>query len=388
MYGTAAKANAFSMPPLESPGTKQDHRAAMLRGVYEENRKVANMPVYSFDGIRPPRRRRVQRVRWAGVAAGVAAAVVAVLAGFVYHRTAQQEAGLGRTSEAQTFSTISAEQGAAFESAPPITPVGPLNTPEVGSGALPSASRASLAHLFNLQVRTIVIDPGHGGRDPGAVGPSGAREKEITLDVAMRLKARLEKQYGYQILMTRAADVTQTLRARADFANAQHADLFISIHVNDLPAREVTSVETYYFGLEGSREALALAERENRGADYSLADFREMTRKIGTTIKFQESERLARAIQGRMYRAVSQARPDVQDWGVRTAPFMVLLGVEAPSVLAEIACISNPGDEADLLTGAYRERLAEALEKGILDYVSEHPIQSPQGATTDGSTKE
>ena len=175
--------------------------------------------------------------------------------------------------------------------------------------------------------------------------------------------------------MTREADVTRTLRARADFANAQGADLFISIHVNDLPVDSVTSVETYYFGLEGGQDALALAARENQGADYTLSDFREMARQLGTTVKLQESERLARTIQGQMYRAVSQARPDVQDWGVRTAPFVVLLGVEAPSVLAEIACLSNADDEADLNKSAYRERLAEALEKGILDYLNEHPIQ-------------
>ena len=355
----------------------------MLRGVYEDNRKVVNMPIHSFDGIRPPRR-RMQRARWAGVAAAMAAIVLIVLAGFVY-QNAQEKAGQNRTSGVETVSNVSAdgpfrqdvffEQELPLASEPPLPPVGPLNTPEPRTSGLPSASRASLAHLFNLQVRTIVIDPGHGGRDPGAVGQGGAREKEITLDVALRLRARLEARYGYRILMTRETDVTRTLRGRADFANAQHADLFISIHVNDLPVDSVTSVETYYFGLEGGQEALALAARENQGADYSLSDFREMTQKLGTTIKFQESERLARAIQGRMYRAVSQSRPDVQDWGVRTAPFVVLLGVEAPSVLAEIACLSNAGDEADLSRSAYREQLAEALEKGILDYLNEHPIQ-------------
>lgn len=390
---------------IEPLGTKKERRAEILRGVYEDNQKVVNMPVRTFERVRP-KRRRVQLRRRVGSAALLTAAVIAVLVGFAVQDlrsegqtpdgAAQKQevfAGNVPTQVAAPFGGDAPREGSAppeedVPAGPPGEPAGPLNTPETRRNMLPATLQPSLAHLFNLQVRTIVIDPGHGGRDPGAVGQEGTKEKEVTLDVAARLKERLERRYGYRILMTREGDETQTLRARTEFANAHHADLFISIHVNDLPVEEVTSVETYYFGLEGGEEALRLAERENRNADYSHADFREMTQKVGATIKFQESERLARAIQGRMHRAVSETKPDVQDWGVKPAPFMVLLGAEAPSVLAEIACISNRSEEADLRTGAYRERLARALEEGIVSYLNQRSIHPTGGATSDGREKE
>ena len=381
---------------IEPLGKKSERRAEILRGVYEDNRRVAGEPPRPFDASKPSRGQRVRRARARRRVSAIALLGVAVLVGlvgFAYQELQSEKASRpGRTSEVVAVAergaagqrgrtsgedegrTSEADEGArTSEADEPAEPVGPLNTPEAGLGALPVAFQPTLANLFHLQVRTIVIDPGHGGRDPGAVGAGGTLEKEVTLDVATRLKDRLERRYGYRILMTRETDVTRPLRQRVAFANEHGADLFISIHVNDLPDERVTSVETYFFGL-GGEEAQRLAERENHGADYSLAEFRRMTQQVGTAIKLQESERLARAIQARMHHAVSEANPDVEDWGVRSAPFVVLLGVEAPSVLAEIAVLSNEGSEHDLRTGAYRERLASALENGIVDYLMRQAV--------------
>jgi N-acetylmuramoyl-L-alanine amidase len=226
-----------------------------------------------------------------------------------------------------------------------------------------------LAALFDLRVKTIVIDPGHGGRDPGAVGPNGLTEAEVTLDVAMRLKRRLEQTHNYRILLTRTADSFVSLRDRVDYANAHDADLFISIHVNDLPVEDVTSIETYYFGTEADGRTLRRAERENQHADYSVAEFNSMLRELGRTMKAQESKDVAVSIQRALYRNIREVNRDVSDWGVKSAPFMVLLGVDAPAVLAEIAVLSNRAEEQKLGSPEYREMLAAFLEEGIAQYL-------------------
>lgn len=226
-----------------------------------------------------------------------------------------------------------------------------------------------LASLFDLRVKTIVIDPGHGGRDPGAIGPNGLAEAEVTLDVAMRLKRRLEQSHNYRILLTRTADTFVSLRDRVDYANARDADLFISIHVNDLPVEDVTSVETYFFGTEADSRTLRRAERENQHADYSVAEFNTMLRELGRTMKAQESKDVAVSIQRALYRNIREVNHDVSDWGVKSAPFMVLLGVDAPAVLAEIAVLSNRAEERKLGSPEYREMLAAFLEEGIAQYL-------------------
>ncbi len=244
-----------------------------------------------------------------------------------------------------------------------------------------TATGMSLAELFDLGVRTIVIDPGHGGRDPGAIGPGGLMEKEVTLDVARRLRDRLMRYPGYRILMTRDDDVFVSLRDRVRFANDNHADLFISIHVNAIETPQINIIETYYFGAQPADEqAMRLAAVENRGSEYLMTEFRGMIQRIGDTFKEQESRLLAAAIQENLYLNVRQEAGYSVSRGIKTAPFVVLLGAEMPAVLAEITCISNPEEEKKLADPERREQFAAYLEGGIVNYLNlSHPVKRPDG---------
>jgi len=219
----------------------------------------------------------------------------------------------------------------------------------------------------------VVIDPGHGGKKDGAVGPGGAKEKNVALDVALRLRRRLRARYDYRILLTRTGDRHLSLRERVQFANRREADLFLSIHVNALPDTSVTSVETYYYGQQASEQELRLAERENQSSGYSVAEFNQLLDDVGRRLRREESKRLAGSIQKSLYRNMKEYTPSVRDWGVRTAPFVVLLGVEAPSILAEIGVISNPAEEKKLRRSSYREALARFLEAGVARYLGDAP---------------
>jgi len=341
---------------LETRGVK-NKRQAILRGVYEDNLKMKNKAV------------RLKRPSflwvWGTRVAVVLAGFLIVVGGF------------------QVYQEIQAKQPGLDEGA--RTPVEPI-AQAFGSADDPGLDpdrEVPIANLFGLQVKTIVIDPGHGGRDPGAVGPTGLTEKDITLDVAKRLQRRLENDYGYAILMTRDDDRKMSLRQRVVFTKEHKADLFISIHVNALPVDTLTTIETYYFSPRGNAKIQRLAELENQDSEYSYADLGNTFEKIGNTMKFQESKQLATSIQRTLYRNIRQVNGDVTDWGVRSGPFVVLLGVEVPAVLAEISVISNKAEEAKLYTAAYREQLATALVAGVVDYLN--PPADPREPTEDAT---
>lgn len=227
----------------------------------------------------------------------------------------------------------------------------------------------SLRSLFGLKIRTIVIDPGHGGEDPGTSGQAGTREKDITLDIARRLQRRLNHYAGYDILLTRERDEALPLEARIDFANARKADLFVSIHVNNIPDKPYSIIETYYFGPNSDRQVLSLAEKENSGAQTTVGDFRAMLQRISNTLKYQESKVLASAIQRSLFASMRRGNDNVYDYGVKMAPFIVLLGVDMPSVLTEVTCLSSPDEEIKLRSEAYREDIARCIEAGIVQYL-------------------
>jgi N-acetylmuramoyl-L-alanine amidase len=238
-----------------------------------------------------------------------------------------------------------------------------------------SATKAALSRTFGLGVKTIMIDPGHGGAANGTQGKMGTKEKEITLDIAKRLKNRLARHHNLRIILTREEDVSLPLSRRVEMAQSGKADLFISIHVNYLPSNPVNSIETYYFGPSSDAKVLKLAERENAGSQYNLSDFKEIIEKIGDTLKFQESRGLATSIQKNLFRNIEKEYKNVHDFGVKRAPFLVLLGVDVPSVLTEVACLSNGVEEVKLNTESYREDISRYLESGILDYLHKGEIQ-------------
>jgi len=224
--------------------------------------------------------------------------------------------------------------------------------------------------IFGFTIKTIIIDPGHGGEDPGAVGAMGTQEKDITLDVSRRLRDRLAKYKNYRILMTRENDATVPLKDRIAFAKNHDADLYVSVHVNSIPKKRINIIETYYFGAYSDEETLRLAERENEGSEYTLNAYRNVIQKLCNTMKFQESKELATSIQGSLYGNMRKSNKNVLDYGIKTAPFVVLLGVDVPSVLVETSCLSNQSEEKALNLESYREDIATYLEKGIVTYLN------------------
>lgn len=366
---------------IERSGT--DSRRSILRDVYEDNLGIERKKGPSRRAAQgapagdvPPRK---ERHGWAGVLVVVllTTLVTAGLGYLVLSPPAAPASSLAASSTAEEgFLTGRQVAGPAFEV--PGAMVRPAGTPQPDSGAAPVGALADLplASLFNLQVRTIVIDPGHGGDKVGAVGPTGLQEKTVALDVAHRLRERLEARGTYRVLMTRDDDHDISLHERVDFANAHAADLFVSIHINWLPVEDVTSIETYYFGKSTDARTRQIAERENQQADLTIAEFNEMLQDMGQTMRLQESKRLATSIQKNLYRNIHRINPDVDNWGVKTAPFVVLLGVEAPSVLAEVAVISNQDEELKLRSQSYREQLAAYLEEGIVQYLDERSGRS------------
>jgi len=229
-----------------------------------------------------------------------------------------------------------------------------------------------------LTVKRIVIDPGHGG-EPGAISSSGVTEKEITLDVALRLQ-RLLANEPYEVMLTRETDHAVSLENRVAFANEHKADLFVSIHVNWLEPRTLRALETYYVGPSDDPATLKLASIENRESGYSLSDYKKILEKIYVDARHDESRALAKTIQSHLYRTLRPANPALKNRGVKSAPFVVLIGTQMPAVLVEISCLSND-DEVKLLTkDDYRESIALALVQGIRGYA-----QSLAGLARKGS---
>lgn len=218
-------------------------------------------------------------------------------------------------------------------------------------------------------IKTIVIDPGHGGKDPGALGQRGTEEKDITLKVALKLRDLLSKQPGIRVLMTRERDEFIELENRAKFANAQDADLFVSIHVNSHTKRSVKGIEIYHFGAAKDQRALEVAARENGtplnntgvGWEYLVAD-------LLTSKKIEESLELAWTAKEAMVTTLN-SHYTLVDHGVKTAPFYVLRFTSMPSILAEIAYISNAAEEEMLRTGLFTTRVAEALEESVKTFL-------------------
>ncbi|MEW6109806.1 MAG: N-acetylmuramoyl-L-alanine amidase [Nitrospirota bacterium] len=241
-----------------------------------------------------------------------------------------------------------------------------------------------LSRIFGLGVKTIMLDPGHGGTDSGTIGKMGTKEKDITLDIAKRLRQRL-KSYGYyNILLTRDNDVTLPLNRRVELANLSGADLFVSIHLNYLPSKPINIIETYYFGPSSDEKILKLAEQENAGSQFRLSEFKEIIEKIGDTLKLQESGELASSIQKNLFLNSKKLNGDVYNFGIKRAPFVVLLGVDVPSVLAEVSCLSNREEELELNTVSHRENIARYLEAGILDYLNKGEISHEAKRRTEG----
>jgi N-acetylmuramoyl-L-alanine amidase len=238
------------------------------------------------------------------------------------------------------------------------------------------------------EIRRIVIDPGHGGKDPGAIGPRGIREKDIALDVGKKLGALLRKKYGVEIIYTRDRDVFVPLNERTEMANAKKADLFISIHANASRRRNARGLETYFLNWTNNKEATRVAARENRISEKKMRQMQNglqfILQDLARNSKKEESMRLAHSVQNAMARSLKKGYRRVNDLGVKSALFYVLVGAEMPSVLVEMSFISNREEEMRLASNKYKNTIAEAIARGINSYMTQSTlIVRPAGDTGD-----
>ncbi len=225
-------------------------------------------------------------------------------------------------------------------------------------------------HMF----ATVVLDPGHGGRDSGAVGPGGTMEKDLTLAIAKRVRDRLRRTSDLTVLLTREADVFVPLEGRVAMANAREADLFVSIHLNAAPTRAVTGTETYFLSAVASDEsARASAERENKSLELEEkrpgappADLALIFADLARSASLRESEAFAAMLQERFVQDAPSVRGESR--GVKQAPFFVLVGAEMPAVLTEVGFISNPEQERALRSTRVQEEIARSLARSILAF--------------------
>ncbi len=213
----------------------------------------------------------------------------------------------------------------------------------------------------------MVIDPGHGGHDTGTIGPTGFMEKELVLDVAHRLGALITQRLGSEVVYTRSDDTFIPLEERTNIANDKKADLFLSIHANSSQLPHIAGSETFYLNFTTSEEALEVAARENATSQTSIHDLQTLVQRIALNEKVQESRELANILQRAMYSGLPRNR-SFKNRGIKKAPFVVLIGAQMPSVLAEIAFLSNPKDESLLKKPDYRQKVAEALFRGVSQY--------------------
>jgi N-acetylmuramoyl-L-alanine amidase len=233
----------------------------------------------------------------------------------------------------------------------------------------PNLNGTSLARQLGLGVRTVVIDPGHGGPKPGTIGRSGLQEKEINLAVARALQKLLKEKAGIDAILTRDSDVDVGLEDRTVIANQKRADLFVSIHTNGHRDRRRGGVETFFLNISPDPAVIELAAAENATSSKNIGQMKTILEKIVQNSKVQESLELAKDIQKNLVRSLRQDLPGIKDLGVKGGPFWVLIGGEMPSVLVEISHLSNPKEEAKLKTAKYRQLAAQGIFDGIMEYV-------------------
>ncbi len=246
------------------------------------------------------------------------------------------------------------------------------STPAVmAQAAQPTADgERSLVRALGLKVNRIVIDAGHGGHDSGTLGPGGIEEKDVVLDVALRTGKLLEQRLGAEVIYTRDDDTFVPLETRTAIANKAQADLFLSIHANSSPEAEARGVETYYLNFTSDPQALEVAARENAVSNAGVHQLSDLVRKIALKDKIDESREFAADVDESLYHGLSHGDGTFRDRGVKKAPFVVLIGAQMPSVLAEISFLTNPEDARLLRQSAWRERIAESLADGVERYLN------------------
>ena len=246
---------------------------------------------------------------------------------------------------------------------PPSLPATPMPV----SPAANAAGGYSIARQLGLSVSRIVIDPGHGGHDPGVLG-KGLTESALVLDVALRLEKLLQKEAGVDVVLTRRTDVYVPLEERTEIANRQNADLFLSIHANASRNEDVRGIETFFLSFASSPDAETVAARENSASARDMHHLPDLIKAITLNNKLDESRDLANMVQDALVDNLRKTNKAVRSRGVKKAPFVVLIGAAMPSVLAEISFVSNRQELSLLKTPAYRQKIAESLHLAVTKY--------------------
>jgi N-acetylmuramoyl-L-alanine amidase len=289
---------------------------------------------------------------------------------------AAREPGPRPVDDRETRPVVLAPASVSLSEPDVVVPPPPADEPppaalEPDAPPTPPASNTSggfsLSRQLGLRVSRIVIDPGHGGHDPGAKTRS-LTEADLVLDVALKLEQLLSKLDGVEVVLTRRVDTFVPLEERTAIANREGADLFLSIHANASASTSARGVETYFLNLTTNPEAEAVAARENATSARNMNQLPDIVRAIALNNKIDESRDFASMIQASLSSQLQKADRDVRNLGVKQAPFMVLLGATMPSVLAEISFITNRQDAALLKTDKHRQRIAEALYAGVIRY--------------------
>jgi len=249
-------------------------------------------------------------------------------------------------------------------------PAGKEPPPALKEAQLPDplASGYTLARQLGLGVKTIVIDPGHGGPQPGCVGKSGLLEKDVVLAIALELKQALAGN-GFDVILTRESDVAIPIEDRPVIANQRRADIFLSIHANASPNRKREGIETFYLNFSPDPAVNEIAARENATSTKSISQMTEIIKKIVQNSKIPESQALAGKVHQRLLGALSDKDRPMKSLGVKGGPFWVLIGGDMPSILVEVSHLSNSREEGLLKTPAWRSRIVRGLADGIMDYV-------------------
>jgi N-acetylmuramoyl-L-alanine amidase len=247
--------------------------------------------------------------------------------------------------------------------------------------------QSTLTRALGLKIGRIVIDAGHGGHDTGTIGPTGLMEKDLCLDVALRLGKIIQQRLpGADVVYTRSDDTFIPLEERTNIANQAKADLFISIHANSSQDHGARGIETYYLNLKGSAEAMEVAARENATAQEGVHDLQDLVKRIARTEKIDESKEFAEDVQDSLSKRADKSGKSVKNRGVRKAPFVVLIGADMPSILTEISFLSNPADEQLLKKPEQRQKVAEGLYQGVASYLqSMNSVSVNLPAKTPGS---
>ena len=286
------------------------------------------------------------------------------------------------TSRSAPKSTSAAKSTAAPPK-PPIVSETTIDDPLPAPVTPASTSRGdfSLARQLGLGVSRIVIDPGHGGHDPGARA-NGVNEADVVLDVALRVEALLKAQPGFDVVLTRRTNVFIPLEERTALANRESADMFLSIHVNASPRTATRGIETYLLDFASNPDAEALAARENATSAQSMRVLPDLVKAIALNNKVDESRELARMVQSSMVGRITPLSRGLKDLGVKRAPFVVLIGAQMPSVLSEISFVTNKTDAALMKQASHRQRIAQALADAVLKYRTSLKNQAPNAAQT------